>query len=172
MCAVARRCLAFRIPQPGVIGLHISDGTERGRGGPLPADEFGVMSLRSKLSVFTGRVIIAGHYGSPWQGRYFKRSLSETVTFESRGEKLKPSIIEKKKEKKKKHWSYYNGSLFLSRRALGASNVRGSGSGLKEKRRWLLSDTEIQCLFLMYSAQANLSRVDDSSGWRVNGIFS
>lgn len=95
MCAVAAAASPFRIPQPGVIGLHISDGTERGRGGPLPADEFGVMSLWSKLSVFTGRVIIAGHYGSPWQGRYFKRSLSETVTFESGGEKLKPGIIEK-----------------------------------------------------------------------------
>lgn len=32
----------------------------------------------------------------------------------------------------KKHWTYYNGSLFLSQDS-ASSNVRGSGSGLKEK---------------------------------------
>lgn len=48
---------------------------------------------------------------------FFKRSLSETVTFESGGEKLKPSIVER--EKKNTHTGVIIMALSFSRAGLG-----------------------------------------------------
>lgn len=62
ICACNSSGLTIYLLLPGVVSLQISDWTDGKCSGTPPADEFGVMSLWSKLSVFKKRVIIAGYH--------------------------------------------------------------------------------------------------------------